>query len=239
MCAIQSEPIVKVLLVEDEIELGKTIESILDREGYRVELFSDGKAAWDSIVTQAGEWDLAIVDWMIPGVSGIELCQKIRQLGQMLPILMLTAKGDVLDRVAGLDAGADDYLVKPFSKLELLARLRALYRRGQPQSTESPIDSSVYLDPDMRCLKYRDRHAEFQSIMLTNKEYQILEYLLKHANKIVTTERIHNYIWDLSSDTFSNVVASHIRLIRKKLAGTEYANLIQTVPQTGYRLELP
>jgi DNA-binding response OmpR family regulator len=230
---------VKILLVEDEIDLGNTISRILDRERHRIDLFTDGQAAWDYLEMQAIEWDLAILDWMMPGLSGIELCRKIRRSGRNLPILMLTAKSDILDRVEGLDAGADDYLVKPFSKLELLARLRALQRRSQHHASDNIGETDISLDPDSRCLLYRNCELQLQRIALTNKEYQILEYLLKNANKIVTTERIHNYIWDLSSDTFSNVVASHIRLIRKKLAGTKYADLIQTVPHTGYRIDLP
>jgi DNA-binding response OmpR family regulator len=230
---------VKILLVEDEIDLGKTIAKILDREHHRIDLFADGMMAWEQLAIAAIEWDLAIIDWMVPGLSGIELCRKIRQSGHSLPILMLTAKDDVLDRVEGLDAGADDYLVKPFSKLELLARVRALHRRSQANTVNNLAETGINLDPNTRCLMYRDRDLQIHSIALTNKEYQILEYLLKNANKIVPTERIHNYIWDLSADTFSNVVASHIRLIRKKLAGTEYANFIQTVPHTGYRIDLP
>jgi DNA-binding response OmpR family regulator len=230
----------KILLVEDELDLGTTIQRILHREHHSVDWFTDGQEAWDYLLSNFAECDLAILDWMVPGLSGLELCHKIRQQGRSMPILMLTAKSEIIDRVQGLDAGADDYLVKPFSKLELFARLRALQRRGrQITGVEEIPTSGISLDPDRRVLLYWDVDRQLQSIPLTNKEFQILEYLLKNANKIVTTDRIRSYIWDLSADTFSNVVASHIRQIRKKLVGTNYSDLIETIPNTGYRLHLP
>jgi DNA-binding response OmpR family regulator len=229
---------VKILLLEDEIDLGNTLVRILSHENHSVEWFTDGTEAWEYLSSPQNECDLAILDWMVPGLSGVDICRQTRQGGQTIPILLLTAKSDILDRVEGLDAGADDYLVKPFSKLELLARIRALQRRIQPLPLEEVASSGLRLDPDTRSLIYPDRDRQFQTIPLTKKEFQILEYLLKHTNKIVSTARIRDYIWDLSSDTYSNVVASHVRQIRKKLAGTQYENLIQTVPHTGYRLVL-
>jgi DNA-binding response OmpR family regulator len=229
---------VKILLLEDEVDLGNTLVRIIGHENHTVDWFTDGKSAWEYLNSQQNECDLAILDWMVPGLSGVEICRKIRQGGRTIPILILTAKSDILDRVEGLDAGADDYLVKPFSKLELLARVRALQRRIPSIAVEEVSHSKLQLDPDNRSLIYQNEDRQFQTIALTKKEFQILEYLLKHPHKIVTTDRIRDYIWDLSSDTYSNVVASHIRQIRKKLAGTSYENLIQTVPHTGYRLVL-
>ncbi|MCY7366640.1 MAG: response regulator transcription factor [Chamaesiphon sp.] len=229
----------KILLVEDELDLGTTIERILNHENHSVDWFTDGREAWEYLLSPEVECDLAVLDWMVPGLSGVELCHKIRQQGRSIPILMLTAKSEIIARVQGLDAGADDYLVKPFSKLELFARIRALQRRGRQITVVEDIPTSgISLDPDRRVLNYWDVHRQLQSIPLTKKEFQILEYLIKNANKIVTTDRIRSYIWDLSADTFSNVVASHIRQIRKKLAETNYADIIETIPNTGYRLNL-
>jgi DNA-binding response OmpR family regulator len=230
----------KVLLVEDETELAEVIADVLRPEGYWVDIFTNGQNAWDYWHDQRVEYDLAILDWMLPGLSGIDLCRRARQQGQDLPILILTARGEIADRVQGLDAGADDYLVKPFSQLELLARLRVFQRRikGQPSTETLVADQGLSLDLDRRSLIYADSHGQYQTIALTNKEFQILEYLWKNNGKIVSTERIRNYTWDINSDSFSNVVASHIRQIRKKLSGTPYAQIIETIAQTGYRLNL-
>jgi DNA-binding response OmpR family regulator len=228
----------RILLVEDEVQLAATIVEILQQEGYRVDRFKDGQEAWDDWQLYKVEYDLAIIDWMLPGLSGIELCRLARRQGQKLPIIILTAKGEIADKVTGLDAGADDYLVKPFSQLELLARLRVFQRRIQGTVAELLLQMApgLVLDPDRRSLICTESAGNQQEISLTNKEFQILEYLGKNANKIVNTERIRNYIWDFNSDSSSNVVASHIRQIRKKLVNTPYATLIETIPQTGYRI---
>lgn len=228
----------KVLLVEDETELAEEIADILRAEGYWADIFADGQAAWDYWHGYQIEYDLAILDWMVPGISGVEMCGLARRRGYVLPILILTARGEVADRVQGLDAGADDYLVKPFSQLELLARLRVFQRRIKGQITEETIltNQGLTLNTDRRSLVYTDFRGDLQEISLTSKEFQILEFLWKNSGKILSTERIRNYIWDINSDSFSNVVASHIRQIRKKLLETSYADLIETIPQTGYRL---
>ncbi len=225
----------KILLLEDEIKLAEAIVDILQQENYVVDAFQDGQEAWDYWQIHHIEYDIAIIDWMVPGISGIELCRLAREQDKTIPILMLTAKGEISDKVAGLDAGADDYLVKPFSQFELLARLRVFQRRLQGADPLLTLRGLV-LDPDRRSLVYADVLGQQKTIVLTNKEFQILEFLWRHDNKIVTTERIRSYIWDLNADKFSNVVASHMRQIRKKLAGTQYADIIETIPQTGYRL---
>jgi DNA-binding response OmpR family regulator len=228
----------RILLVEDEVQLAATIVEILQQEGYRVDRFKNGQEAWDDWQLYKVEYDLAILDWMLPGLSGIELCRLARRQGQKLPIIILTAKGEIADKVTGLDAGADDYLVKPFSQLELLARLRVFQRRIQGTVGELLLQMApgLVLNPDRRSLVYTESSGREEEILLTNKEFQILEYLSKNANKIVNTERIRNYIWDFNSDSSSNVVAAHVRQIRKKLAGTKYMMLIETIPQTGYRI---
>jgi DNA-binding response OmpR family regulator len=231
----------RILLVEDEVQLARVIVDILEQEGYRVDLFANGQEAWDNWQLYKIEYDLAIFDWMLPGLTGIELCRLARKQGQQLPLVILTAKGEIADKVTGLDAGADDYLVKPFSQLELLARLRVFQRRiqGTVAAVLLTLAPGLVLDPDRRSLVYTGSTGTELAIALTNKEFQILEYLGKNINKIVSTERMRSYIWDMNSDSSSNVVASHVRQIRRKLLGTSYTDLIETIPQTGYRINFP
>ncbi|MBE9165009.1 MULTISPECIES: two-component system response regulator RppA [Microcoleaceae] len=227
----------RVLLVEDEPDLGKAIERTLKQEKYIVDWAQDGKEAWEYLESHWMQYTLAIFDWLLPGLSGIELLQKLRERNCFLPVLMLTAKDRMEDKVAGLDAGADDYLVKPFGMAEMLARLRALQRRSpqiQPQQLQI---GNLALDCGSRTVFYLDSHGKHQNISLTNKEFQLLEYLMKHPNQIVTTDQIRNQIWEASADSFSNVVAAQVRLLRRKLESVGCANLIETVYGVGYRMK--
>ncbi|MEZ2228046.1 two-component system response regulator RppA [Microcoleus sp.] len=226
----------RVLLVEDEPDLGKAIDRTLKQERYIVDWAQDGKEAWGYLENQWMEYTLAIFDWLLPGLSGLELLRRLRGKNSALPVLMLTAKDRMEDKVAGLDAGADDYLVKPFGMAELLARLRALQRRSpqiQPQQLEV---GNLILDCGNRTVFRLDGGGKNQSIFLTNKEFQLLEYFMKHPNQIVATEQIRNQLWDVSADTFSNVVAAQVRLLRRKLESAGCANLIETVHGVGYRM---
>jgi DNA-binding response OmpR family regulator len=225
----------RVLLVEDEPDLGKAIERTLKQEKYIVDWALDGSEAWEYLDSHWTQYNLAIFDWLLPGLSGLELLGRLRAKSA-LPVLMLTAKDRMEDKVAGLDAGADDYLVKPFGMAELLARLRALQRRSpqiQPQQLQI---GNLVLDCGNRTACHLERNGKNQIISLTTKEFQLLEYFMKHPNQIVTTDQIRNQLWEASADTFSNVVAAQVRLLRRKLESVGCANLIETVHGVGYRM---
>ena len=226
----------RVLLVEDEPDLGKAIERTLKQEKYIVDWALDGSEAWEYLDSQWTQYNVAIFDWLLPGLSGLELLRRLRAKPNALPVLMLTAKDRMEDKVAGLDAGADDYLVKPFGMAELLARLRALQRRSpqiQPQQLQI---GNLVLDCGNRTACHLERNGKNQIISLTNKEFHLLEYFMKHPNQIVTTDQIRNQLWEASADTFSNVVAAQVRLLRRKLESVGCANLIETVHGVGYRM---
>jgi DNA-binding response OmpR family regulator len=228
----------RVLLVEDEPDLGAAIKRTLNQEAYVVDWVLDGIEAWNYLEAQWMQYTLAIFDWLLPGLSGLELCKRLRHQGDPLPILMLTAKDRMEDKVAGLDAGADDYLVKPFGMAELLARLRALQRRSpqiQPQQLQV---GNLTLDYGTRTLYCQKPMGEQQVISLTNKEFQLLEYFLKRPNQIVTRDQIIDQLWEVGAEPISNVVAAQMRLLRRKLAEKDCDRLIETVYGFGYRLSL-
>lgn len=228
----------RVLLVEDELDLGAAIERVLTREKYIVDWVQDGTTAWDCLDNPTTQYILAIIDWMLPGVSGIELCQRLRTNHSPLPVLILTARDSIEDRVIGLDAGADDYLVKPFGMAELLARLRALQRRSLQVPASQLQVSNLLLDYGKSEVFVQDGNGSPQAIPLTAKEFQLLEYFMKHPDQILTRDQIENRLWDLQAEPSSNVVAAQIRLLRRKLAKYNCEGLIETVYGLGYRLNL-
>ena len=225
----------RVLLVEDEPDLGAAIKRTLNQEKYVVDWVLDGTEAWEYLNNQWTTYTLAIFDWALPGLSGLELCKRLRARRYSLPVLMLTAKDRMEDKVAGLDAGADDYLVKPFGMAELLARLRALQRRSpsfQPQQLQV---GSLTLDYGNRTVYRLAPNGDNQAIPLTNKEFQLLEYFMEHPNRIVTSDQIRHQLWEVSADATSNVVAAQVRLLRRQLAVVGGEHLIETIHGTGYR----
>ncbi|HEY9809601.1 MAG TPA: two-component system response regulator RppA [Halomicronema sp.] len=228
----------RVLLVEDEVDMGKAIKQALHQEKYVVDLVFNGLEAWEYLDSKWAQYTLAIFDWSLPGMSGLELCKKIRKSGNCLPVLMLTAKDRMEDKVMGLDAGADDYLVKPFGMEELLARLRALQRRFPNIENQQIVVGNVILDYATRSVYYIDLNNYKHQIFLSKKPFLILEYLMKHPNQILTTEQIRYQLWEVNSDVVSNVVAAQIRLLRRELAAVGCPNLIETIYGTGYRLNL-
>lgn len=233
------EVCMKILLVEDEPDLGSAIHRVLHRERYIVDWVQDGTEAWHYLDRSQVEYKLAILDWMVPGITGIELCKRLRSRNNPLPILMLTARDRMEDKVAGLDAGADDYLVKPFGMAELLARIRALQRRS-PQIQPPQIQvGNLILDYGTRTLLKQTHLQTSQSITLTAKEFQTLEYLMQHAGQIVSSEQLMNQLWESVAEPTSNAVAAQIRLLRRKLAETGYEGLIETVHGMGYRFNVP
>ena len=234
----EKQTTMRVLLVEDEPDLGTAIKRTLNQEKYIVDFVLDGTTAWDYLDSNWTQYTLAIFDWLLPGVSGLELCKRLRVRNNPLPVLMLTARDQMEDKVAGLDAGADDYLVKPFGMEELLARLRALQRR-------SPQIQPPHLQIGDLTLDYATHTVYFQNILgnkeivsVTTKEFQLLEYFMKHPNQIVTRDQIQNQIWEVNAEATSNVVAAQIRLLRRKLAQIGCDGLIETLHGIGYRLNL-
>ncbi|NEQ22336.1 MAG: response regulator transcription factor [Microcoleus sp. SIO2G3] len=227
----------RVLLVEDEPDLGEAIKRVLNQNKYVVDWVLDGTEAWNFLNDQATQYTLAIFDWLLPGLSGIELLHRLRSQHSPLPVLMLTAKDQMEDKVAGLDAGADDYLVKPFGMAELLARLRALQRRSPQLQPQQLTVGNLTLDYSTRTVCFQNTLAEQQVILLTTKEFQLLEYFMKHPNQVVTSDQIRNYLWEVSAEPISNVVAAQVRLLRRKLASFGCDELIETLHGIGYRFK--
>jgi two-component system, OmpR family, manganese sensing response regulator len=223
----------KILLVDDEPALTDPLSRLLTREGYVVDIAKDGRAGANLV--SAGNYDLLILDWMLPDLTGVQICQQLRSRGDLTPVLFLTAKDTLDDRVLGLDAGADDYLVKPFELRELLARVRALLRRAQavdlnPTQARLQVDE-LGLDVDNQLAYIRDR-----SIELSDKETQLLSYLMQHPGQVVTHDRIQAHLWGQTNPPSSNVLAALVRLLRRKLEVPNSPELIQTVYGKGYRL---
>ncbi|MDJ0677425.1 MAG: response regulator transcription factor [Calothrix sp. MO_167.B42] len=220
---------VHILLVEDEVKLARFIELELTCEGYQVTIANDGLTG----LTTAREShpDLLILDWMLPGMTGVEICRRLRSTGDQVPIILLTAKDEVGDRVAGLDAGADDYVVKPFSVEELLARVRANLRRTQE------TDADILLFDDLKLNRAtREVYRGERAIELTAKEFDLLEYLLTNPRQVITRDRILETVWGYDFMGDSNIIEVYIRYLRLKLEANNEKRLIQTVRGVGYVL---
>ena len=225
----------RILLVEDEPDLGAAIANRLRQEKYVVDWAKDGAEAWNYLESQWTQYTVGIFDWMLPKLSGLELCKRLRSQKSTLPILMLTAKDSIEDRVTGLDAGADDYLVKPFGMVELLARLRALQRRSpQLQAIQLKV-GNLTLDYNTATVSYEDTNGITQ-VPLTAKEFQLLEYFMQRPNQIISRDQILYQLWEIQSEPESNVVAAQMRLLRRKLADSNCLISIETIYGLGYRL---
>jgi OmpR-family two-component system manganese-sensing response regulator len=226
----------RILLVDDEAELIDPLSRALSRQGYTVDVAYDGQAG-QTLASQQS-YDLLILDWMLPGQSGIEICQQLRSLGDTTPVLFLTAKDTVDDRVQGLDAGADDYLVKPFELRELLARVRALLRRPPTLEPLQTVDKLRIEDLEL------DLHNQLASrngriIELSEKESQLLAYLMRHPNQLLPHTQIYQQVWGDGPIPGSNVLAAQIRLLRRKIEVSGESTLIHTVYGKGYRFGSP
>jgi len=218
-----------IVIVEDEEKLARFIEMELSCEGYQVTVANDGLSGLTQI--RGINPDLVILDWLMPGMTGVEVCRRLRQTGSKIPVILLTAKDDVSDRVAGLDAGADDYLVKPFSIEELLARIRAHLRRTQVDETETLRFEDLTLNRQTREVKRGDRAVE-----LTAKEFDLLEYLMSYPRQVITRDRILEEVWGYDFMGDSNIIEVYIRYLRLKLESEDEKRLIQTVRGVGYVL---
>jgi DNA-binding response OmpR family regulator len=207
----------------------------LNQAGYIVDWVVNGSDAWNHLENQWTQYTLGIFDWLLPELSGIELLKRLRCRNHPLPVLILTAKDSMEDKVTGLDAGADDYLVKPFGMPELLARIRALQRR-QPQLQSQQLQvGKLTLDYSTHSVWLTDAAGEKQVIPMTAKEFQLLEYFMRHPNQIVSRDQLLAQLWEMGSEPLSNVVAAQIRLLRRKLAVPGCEELIETVYGLGYR----
>jgi two-component system Ni(II)/redox-responsive regulator NrsR len=225
----------RILLVEDEQELAGAVQTVLQHQGHVVDHCADGLEGWMLLSGELARYELAIVDWMMPGLSGPEFCRRTRTAGLKLPLLLLTARAGTADRVEGLDAGADDYLSKPFAMEELLARVRALQRR-QPSYREPELEVGPYrFEPHCGSLQV-STSAGVVAIPLAGKEQQLMAYFLAHPERIIPGSELRSQLWDLHQDPVSNVVAAQVRLLRRKLAALGLASPIETVPSRGYRL---
>ncbi|MBD2252550.1 two-component system response regulator RppA [Nostoc parmelioides] len=222
----------RILLVDDEVELTVPLSRVLTREGYTVEAAYEGKSG--SEMATVGNYDLLILDWMLPGKTGLEICQELRRQGKITPVLFLTAKDTLDDRVQGLDAGADDYLVKPFELRELLARVRALLRRSSSQTYEATTGRLTVADLE---LDYENQVAYRQGrvIELSQKESQLLQYFMEHTGQLLTHAQILQHLWEDNEPPNSNVIAALIRLLRRKIEVGKELPLIHTVYGKGYR----
>ena len=219
----------RILLVEDDFNLAETLAEAITDQRYVVDVASDGESALDHI--KALDYDLLLLDVMLPDFNGIDLCQKLRSQGHQMPILMITALDTVSDKIMGLDAGADDYIIKPVDLGELFARIRALLRRG---SSTPPILEwgKLQFDPSTYEVSYSD-----QTIHLTPKEYSLLELLLRNGRKVLSRHAIIDSVWSLEDPPEEDTVKFHIRSLRKKLKAAGAADdFIETVHGIGYRL---
>jgi DNA-binding response OmpR family regulator len=229
----------RILLVEDEPDLGEAIKKVLSRDKYVVDWILDGTEAWNYLDDACLPYTLAIIDWMLPGLSGLELCQRLRAKHNPLPVLMLTARDSMEDRVLGLDAGADDYLIKPFGMEELKARLRALQRRSPQLHPQQLKAGNLVLDYGSATVAIQTPQGTQQTIPITAKEFQLLEYFMQHPNQILSRDQLMNRVWGIDDDPTSNVVPAQMRLLRRKLTEHGCENLLETVYGLGYRLNLP
>lgn len=217
-----------ILIVEDEERIAQFLRRALRMEGYEVTVAGDGPAGLAA--ARANRPDLVILDWMLPGMDGLEVCRQLRQQGAE-PVLMLTARDTIPDRVHGLDAGADDYLVKPFEMEELLARVRALLRRARPEGAEVLRFQDLRLDRGTRQADRGERRVE-----LTGKEYELLELFLLHPRQVLTREVIYDRVWGYDFGGESNIIEVYVRYLRQKLEAEGESRLIHTVRGVGYVL---
>lgn len=216
----------RILIIEDDDQILKILRRSLVYEGYQVDTAVDGEGGLNML--RDNKPALVILDWMLPGMDGLEVCRRVRELGNQ-PVLMLTAKDTLEDRVQGLDAGADDYLVKPFELDELLARIRALLRRTQVERAPVLTFGDLALDTSTRLATRKNR-----VIMLTAKEYDLLEMFMRHPRQVLTREIIFDRVWGYDFGGESNVLDVYIRYLRQKLEGDGEVRLIHTVRSVGY-----
>ena len=220
----------RVLVIEDETKVGSFIKRALEEESYAVDLCEDGAQGLD--LALSGSYDLIMIDLMLPGLPGLEVLTRLRKEKIQTPVLILTAQSKVDQRVKGLDAGADDYLTKPFAIDELLARVRALLRRGPAESAGVFQIDDLMLNPATR-----EVTRGGQRIDLTVKEYALLEYFMRHSGRVLTRPMISDHVWNQDFDTFTNVIDVYVNYLRNKIDRGRARKLIHTIRGSGYMLK--
>lgn len=219
----------RILVVEDEEKISRFLRESLEAEFYAVDIAEDGERG--SFFARTNDYDLVVLDTMLPKKEGLQVCKEIRASGKTMPILVVSVKTDPMDKVDLLNAGADDYLAKPFVLEELLARVRALMRRPAPIEKDILAVEDVVLDTKNGTATRGDR-----DLMLTRKEFMLLQYLMRNEGNVVSRGMILEHVWDMSVDIFSNTIESHILSLRKKLDDMGKDRLVQTISGRGYRM---
>jgi len=222
----------RVLVVEDERKMASVLRRGLQEQGYAVDVAHDGEEAL--ALAEADAYDLVVLDVMLPEIDGLTVCRRLRARHRNMPVLMLTARDTVDDRVAGLDSGADDYLVKPFAFRELLARVRALLRRDD--LSKDPVLRAA--DVEVNTVTH-EVHRAGRPVELTSKEYAVLEYFVRNPNHVLSRTQIAEHVWDYDFVAMSNVVDVYMRYLRRKLGDEEEPRLLRTIRGTGYQLRVP
>lgn len=221
----------RILIVEDEHKVARFLERGLREESYAVDVARDGEAGL--YLAQINDYDVIVLDILLPKKDGMQLLQELRAAGSTARVLMLTAKDGIRDRVRGLDAGADDYLTKPFAFEEFLARIRALLRRGPAQAAHSTLQvADLVMNLASRQVLRGDKQ-----ILLTTKEYALLEYLMRHPNQVISRTEIGEHVWDQNFDPFTNVIDVYVHYLRDKIDKGFAVRLIHTVRGVGYILK--
>ncbi len=221
----------RILVIEDNQKLADSISRGLQQEGYAVDYLTNGLDGEKRMLVSHTDYDVLILDRMLPGKEGVEICKTLRERNIMTPIIMLTAKDTVNDKVFGLDNGADDYLVKPFSFEELLSRVRALARREKRTLAPSLQVGELTLNPSTQ-----EAFIEKKKMDLTLNEFRILEFLMTHSDRVLTRQKIIDHLWDAQLDQFSRVMDVHINNLRNKLKAYKHGPTLETIRGVGYRL---
>lgn len=223
----------KILIIEDDETLSHALKMGLEKEGYAVDCLHDGESGQRRMEVNHQDYDVVVLDLMLPKKNGFEVCSNLRALNVLTPIIILTGKDDTSDKIFALDAGADDYLTKPFSIHELSARIRALLRRPKVA-----LPTSIELNDITLNTATRQVMRAGKEIPLTLKEFGVLEYLMRHPNQVVKRDQILDHVWDFDFNSFSNIVDVHINNLRKKINNGNSENYLETIRGIGYRFKV-
>jgi len=220
----------RILVVEDQLEISNLLKFSLEAECFSVDVAEDGEKG--SVLGRTNDYDVIILDNLMPKKTGLEVCQEIRRRGKTTPILVLSVKSDVATKVQLLNAGADDYLIKPFSLEELMARIRALLRRPDQVKDDVLHAKDVTLDAKKQIVT-----SGGKEVYLTRKEFMLLEYLMRNRGTVLSRGMIMEHVWDMNADPFSNTIESHILSLRRKIDAGKKEKLIHTIPGRGYKID--